>query len=163
MSIYNHIYTGQARTSGYSHSSRLENHAGSTGSSPEAGCWVVAHRKLAGVDDLCTDRAAILQPAPAGGFCCHAKSRCVAPRWRTLVTRPGRQASRHSTPFRVHLCRFAAPFRGARLVLCRTVPRAPAPFRAPGDPWRFPAAAASPLLRSSVASVGRHGRSSAGE
>ncbi len=29
-------------------------------------CWVVAHRKLAGVDDLYTARAAIWQPAPAG-------------------------------------------------------------------------------------------------
>ncbi len=31
-----------------------------------AGCWVAAHRRLAGVDDLYTARAAILQPAPAG-------------------------------------------------------------------------------------------------
>ncbi len=30
------------------------------------GCWVVAHRRLAGVDDLYTARAAIRQPAPAG-------------------------------------------------------------------------------------------------
>ncbi len=31
-----------------------------------AACRVVVYRKLAGVDDLYTARAAILQPAPAG-------------------------------------------------------------------------------------------------
>ncbi len=31
-----------------------------------AGCGVVAHRRLAGVDDLYTALAAIRQPAPAG-------------------------------------------------------------------------------------------------
>ncbi len=31
-----------------------------------SGCWLVAHWKLAGVDDLCTARAAILHLAQAG-------------------------------------------------------------------------------------------------
>ena len=39
-----------------------------------AGCEVVAHRKLAGVDDDYTARAAIRQPAPAGcGVVAHRK------------------------------------------------------------------------------------------
>ena len=31
-----------------------------------AGCWLAAHRRLAGVYDLYTARTAIRQPAPAG-------------------------------------------------------------------------------------------------